>query len=155
MILHEPRPWMEPGRGAATVAGMVRAFLVLGLAVALGAATGWAEPTLDHALAQAEKEAPGEGRLHIVKTRGRLADFFAKVREVERVEGWRQVRVTGEAACAVWDRHRRDYEWRSEVFEVLWDVHDDGRLKLNAVSLGRHLAQGGPPLKCSPTHPAA
>lgn len=115
---------------------MVRVFLVLGLALALGPLAVGSDPALDRPLVQARDEAPGEVRLHIVKTYGRLSDFFATVREVERVEGWRQVRVTGEAAYAVWDRRRHDYEWRSEIFEVLWDILDDGRLKLNAVSLG-------------------
>lgn len=129
-------PRLASGPGLAMVAAMVRAFLVFGWALAFGALAGWADPELDQALARAEQEAPGEVRLHLVKTHGRLSDFFAKVREVERVEGWRQVRVTGEAAYAVWDRRRRDYAWRSEIFEVLWDIQDDGRLKLNAVSLG-------------------
>ncbi len=87
-------------------------------------------------LDRARQEAPGEVQLHIVKTTGRMADFAAKVRKVERVPGWPQVRAEGEAAYSAWDNHKRDFAWRSEKFEVLWDVSDRGDLKLNAVTLG-------------------
>lgn len=87
-------------------------------------------------LAQAREEAPGEVQLHVARTTGRLSDFVAKVRTVERVPGWSQVRARGEAAFAAWDQHKRDFVWRTEAFEVLWDIDDRGRLKLNAVTLG-------------------
>ncbi len=85
---------------------------------------------------RAREEAPGEVQLHVAKTTGRLSGFFAKVREVERVPGWPQVRARGEAAYAAWDNHKRDFTWRTEPFEVLWDVDDRGRLRLNTVTVG-------------------
>lgn len=101
-----------------------------------GALTLRADPALDRLLAQAEKEAPAEVELHVIKTSGRLSGFTAKVRETAKVEGWPQIRVKGEAAFAAWDNLRRDFVWRSEKFEVLWDIVDGQRLKLNAVSVG-------------------
>lgn len=91
---------------------------------------------MEKLLAQAEKEAPDEVQLHVIKTTGRLSGFFAKVREVEQVQGWQQIRASGEAAYAAWDNLRRDFVWQSAKFEVLWDVKDGRKLKLNSVSLG-------------------
>lgn len=102
----------------------------------LGTVTLRADAALERLLAQAEKDAPEEVQLHVIKSSGRLSGFFAKVREVDKVEGWQQIRASGEAAFAAWDNLRRDFVWRSEKFEVLWDIKDGKRLKLNAVSVG-------------------
>lgn len=111
--------------------------LILFLAgLCLATANCAADAQLEKLLAQAEKEAPDEVQLHVIKTAGRLSGFFAKVREVEQVQGWQQIRASGEAAFAAWDNLRRDFVWRSEKFEVLWDVKDGRRLKLNSVSVG-------------------
>lgn len=109
--------------------------LLLGLLVLSGAALA-ADPVLERLLERAEKEAPDEVQLHIIKTVGRLSGFFAKVREAEQVQGWQQIRVSGEAAFSSWDNLRKDFVWQSAKFEVLWDIKDGKRLKLNAVSLG-------------------
>ena len=95
-----------------------------------------ADERLERLLARAEKEAPEEVQLAVIKQNGRLSGFFAKVREVEKVEGWAQIRARGEAAFAAWDEHKRDFAWRSEKFEVLWDIQDGTKLKLNEVSIG-------------------
>lgn len=87
-------------------------------------------------LVRAREEAPAEVQLHVAKTTGRLSGFFARVREVGRVPGWPQVRARGEAAFAAWDQHRRDYVWRTESFEVLWDVDPEGGLRINTVTVG-------------------
>jgi hypothetical protein len=83
---------------------------------------------------QAEAEAPGEVQLHIIQTYGRLSNFIVKVREVERVAGWQQVRATGDAAFAAWDSLRKDYVWHGGKFEVLYDIVDAKKLKLNEVT---------------------
>ncbi len=113
----------------------MRTALTLILLLALGT---WvrADEARDRLLALAEKEAPEEVQLHVIKLTGRLSGFFAKVREVEQVQGWQQIRATGEAAFAAWDNHRKDFVWRSEKFEVLWDIRDGRRLRLNSVSVG-------------------
>lgn len=106
------------------------------LLAGLGTAAHAADAQLERLLAQAEKEAPDEVQLHVIKTTGRLSGFFAKVREVEQVQGWQQIRATGEAAFAAWDNQRKDFVWRSEKFEVLWDIRDGRKLRLNSVTLG-------------------
>lgn len=102
------------------------AFLGLGLTPA--AAAG------EDLLEQARAEAPGELQLHVVKTKGRLSDFIAKVRHVEKVSGWRQIRVTGDAAYAPWDNLRKDYVWDGGKFEVLFEIVDANRLELDSVT---------------------
>jgi hypothetical protein len=106
------------------------------LLAGLGTAAHAADGQLERLLTQAEKEAPDEVQLHVIKTTGRLSGFFAKVREVEQVQGWQQIRATGEAAFAAWDSQRKDFVWRSEKFEVLWDIRDGRKLRLNSVSIG-------------------
>lgn len=106
------------------------------LLAGLGTAAHAADAQLERLLAQAEKEAPDEVQLHVIKTTGRLSGFFAKVREVEQVQGWQQIRAIGEAAFAAWDNQRKDFVWRSEKFEVLWDIRDGRKLRLNSVTLG-------------------
>lgn len=115
---------------------MITRFILLLTGLCLATASCAADAQLEKLLAQAEKEAPDEVQLHVIKTTGRLSGFFAKVREVEQVQGWQQIRASGEAAFAAWDNLRRDFVWRSEKFEVLWDVKDGRRLKLNSVSVG-------------------
>lgn len=106
------------------------------LLAGLGTAAPAADAQLERLLAQAEREAPDEVQLHVIKTTGRLSGFFAKVREVEQVQGWQQIRATGEAAFATWDNQRKDFVWRSEKFEVLWDIRDGRKLRLNSVTIG-------------------
>lgn len=113
---------------------MLRRLTVLFLL--LGGTLLAADAGLEKLLAQAERDAPDEVQLHVIKTTGRLSGFFAKVREVEQVQGWQQIRASGEAAYAAWDNLRRDFVWQSATFEVLWDVKDSRKLKLNSVTLG-------------------
>ena len=113
------------------IASLFIAVLLAGLGTAAAA-----DSNLDRLLVQAEKEAPDEVQLHVIKLTGRLSGFFAKVREVEQVQGWQQIRATGEAAFAAWDNQRKDFVWRSEKFEVLWDIRDGRKLRLNSVSVG-------------------
>lgn len=111
--------------------------LLLGLVFLLvGAGLVRAEDGLKALLDQARAEAPGEVQLHVIKTTGRMSDFAAKIRTVEQVPGWQQIRVKGEAAFSAWDNHKKDFAWRSEKFEVLWDIVDARELKLNSVTLG-------------------
>lgn len=109
----------------------LRWFLLFAL-LGLGTASAVAAP--DDLLEQARNEAPGELQLHVVKTKGRLSDFIAKVRRVEKVSGWRQIRVTGDAAYAAWDNLRKDFVWDGGSFEVLFDIEDNERLELNSVT---------------------
>ncbi|MBA4138788.1 MAG: hypothetical protein C0518_15895 [Opitutus sp.] len=95
-----------------------------------------AEDDLSALFAQARAEAPGEVQLHVIKTTGRMSDFAAKVRTVEQVPGWPQIRAKGEAAFSAWDNHKKDFAWRSEKFEVLWDIVSARELKLNSITLG-------------------
>ena len=88
----------------------------------------------DRLLVQAEKEAPSEVQLHIIKTYGRLSDFISKTRKVEQVPGWQQIRAEGNAAFASWDALRKDYVWHGGKFEVLYDIIDARELKLNSVT---------------------
>lgn len=113
------------------IAPLLFAILLAGLGTAAAA-----DSQLERLLAQAEKEAPDEVQLHVIKLTGRLSGFFAKVREVEQVQGWQQIRATGEAAFAAWDNQRKDFVWRSEKFEVLWDIRDGRKLRLNSVTVG-------------------
>lgn len=104
---------------------------LLGLCTALFSYGATAQ---DELLAQAEREAPRELQLHVVKIKGRLSDFIAKVRNVEKVSGWHQIRVTGDAAYAAWDNLRKDFVWDGGKFEVLFDIKDNKRLELNSVT---------------------
>ncbi|MCF7689715.1 MAG: hypothetical protein K9N01_15600 [Cephaloticoccus sp.] len=107
--------------------------LVCGI-LSLGLGFARAETYSDPLLSQAEQEAPGEVQLHIIKTYGKLSNFIAKVREVEQVRGWQQIRVEGEAAFASWDNLRQDYAWNGGKFEVLFDIVESRKLKLNTVT---------------------
>ena len=113
-----------------------RRILLVVAAISAGSLAALANVIPERLLELARKEAPGEVQLHVIKTTGRMTDFAAKVRSVEQVPGWSQIRAKGEAAFSAWDNHKRDFVWRSEAFEVLWDVTDRGELKLNEVSLG-------------------
>lgn len=114
----------------------IASLLFVILLAGLGTAARSADAQLERLLVQAEKEAPDEVQLHVIKTTGRLSGFFAKVRDIEQVQGWQQIRATGEAAFAAWDNQRKDFVWRSEKFEVLWDIRDGRKLRLNSVSVG-------------------
>jgi len=109
----------------------ILSLFLLGLCSAL---LGHGATAQDELLAQAEREAPGELQLHVASTKGRLSDFIAKVRNVEKVSGWRQIRVTGDAAYSAWDNLRKDYVWDGGKFEVLFDIKDNKRLELNSVT---------------------
>lgn len=103
-----------------------------------------AESTLDRLLAQAEKDAPAELQFHIIKTYGRLSGFLSKARTVEQVPGWQQIRVQGDAAFSSWDALRKDYVWHGGKFEVLFDIVDAARLKLNAVTFDGQTTRAEP-----------
>mgnify|MGYP007047042504 CR=1 FL=1 len=110
-----------------------RILLLVGI-LGLGLASVQAETNQEKLLAKAEQEAPSEVQMHIVKTYGQLSNFLAKVREVEQVPGWQQIRVEGDAAFAFWDNFRQDYRWNGGKFEVLFDLVEGRKLKLNAVT---------------------
>ena len=71
---------------------------------------------------------------HILKTYDRLSSFLAKPRNSEKVEGWQQIRVTGDDAFAYWDNLRKDFVWRGGKFEVLYEITSKGRLKAATVT---------------------
>ncbi|MCC6414884.1 MAG: hypothetical protein IT582_03120 [Opitutaceae bacterium] len=107
--------------------------LILLLALA-GLGIARAADSTDSLFEQAQAEAPGELQLHIAKTKGRLSDFIAKVRHVDKVPGWTQIRVTGDAAYAAWDNLRKDYVWNGGKFEVLFDIVEAKRITLRSVT---------------------
>lgn len=110
-------------------------FLALGL-VALAIAPGRAAPpakTEEQLVQLATTEAVDELKLHLIKEYTRVSDITAKVRSAERVPGWRQIRVSGDAAFATWDRRERDYIWRSGKFAVEFDITNDNELKARSV----------------------
>lgn len=122
---------------------LLRLILMFGL-LGLTGLTATADPHYGKFIEQAEQEAPGEVQLHIIQTYGRLSNFIIKVREVERVAGWQQVRATGDAAFAAWDSLRKDYVWRGGKFEVLYDIVDAKKLKLNAVTFDGTTSRADP-----------
>jgi hypothetical protein len=103
-----------------------------------------ADPGMAGLLKQAEQEAPGELQLHIIKTHGRLSNFICKARTVEQVPGWRQIRVQGDAAYAAWDNLRRDDVWHGGKFEILYDIVNTDRLKLNSVTFAGETTKADP-----------
>lgn len=117
--------------------------LLLGLLLGL---TGLAraENTLDRLQAEAKQEAPAELQFHIIKTYGRLSNFVSKARKVEQVPGWQQIRVEGDAAFAYWDALRKDYVWHGGKFEVLFDIVDAAKLKLNSVTFDGQTTRADP-----------
>lgn len=114
---------------------------VLLLFALLGFGTSRAAAATDDLLEQARADAPGELQIHVVKTKGRLSDFIVKVRHVEKVSGWRQIRVTGDAAYAAWDNLRKDYVWDGGKFEVLFEIVDANRLELHSVTFAGRTSQ--------------
>ena len=108
--------------------------LVLLLAGTVASAAGPAESTLEKQLKQAEADAPSEVQIHILKTYGRLSNFLAKPRNTEKIDGWQQIRVTGDAAFASWDNLRKDYVWRGGKFEVIYDLLTNGKIKATTVT---------------------
>ena len=103
-----------------------------------------ADPTMAGLLKQAEQEAPGELQLSIIKTYGRLSNFISKARTIEQVPGWQQIRVQGDAAFAAWDNLRRDDVWHGGKFEVLYDIVNGDRLKLNSVTFDGQTTKADP-----------
>jgi hypothetical protein len=124
-----------------TISGLVifkpmkthRLFILIGFLV-LGLVSARAENFYEGLLTKAEAEAPSEVQFHIIKTYGRLSEFIAKVREVEKISGWQQIRLKGDTAFAAWDNLRQDYVWNGGKFEVLFDIDESQKLKLNAVT---------------------
>lgn len=98
----------------------------------------------DQLLAQAEKEAPGEVQLHIIKTSGQLSNFIAKTRTTEKVPGWPQIRVKGDAAFAIWDSYRKDYVWKGGKFEVIYEITSSQKLKLSEVTFRGSTTKANP-----------
>ncbi len=92
-----------------------------------------AAKTDEQLVQQATTEAVDELKLHLIKEYKRVSDITAKVRKAERVPGWRQIRVSGDAAFATWDRRERDYIWRSGKFAVEFDLTNDNELKASTV----------------------
>lgn len=103
--------------------------LICLFATTLSFAGSGTAPTLEKLLRQAEDEAPQEIQFHILKTQNRLSNFIAKTRNVEKIDGWQQIRASGDAAYAVWDNSRKDFVWRGGKFEVVFEITNDSRLK--------------------------
>lgn len=93
-----------------------------------------AEGFYDQLIAEAKQSAPGEVQLHIINSKGRLSNFIAKARSVEKVPGWQRIRVKGDAAFAFWDSYHKDYVWRGGKFTVIYEIIDSKELKLSEVT---------------------
>ncbi len=91
---------------------------------------------LDQLLQQAPTEAPDELKFYLLKAFDRVASVTCKVRKVEQVPGWQKIRVSGEAAYSSWDGSRRDYIWRTDDFEVVFEIVNGTALKPDTVSFG-------------------
>lgn len=120
---------------------IARPFFALLAFLGLGLFSAFAESQTEQLFAQAREEAPGELQLHIIKTKGRLSNFITKVRVVEQVPGWPQIRVSGDAAYAAWDNLRKDYVWDGGKFEVLFNIVDGKRIELNSVTFAGRTSQ--------------
>lgn len=90
----------------------------------------------DQLIAQATRETPDELRLYLLATTQRVSSLTTKIRKVEQVPGWQKIRATGDASVAVWDASRRDYLWRTEKFEVEFDILDGTTLRADRVTFG-------------------
>jgi hypothetical protein len=117
--------------------------IALGLALLAGP-VGAADNPIERLLQQAEADAPSELQFHIIRTQGRLSSFLSKVRTVEQVPGWQQIRVEGEAAYAAWDALRKDFVWHGGKFEVIYDIIDVRSLKLNSITFNGQTSRADP-----------
>lgn len=90
----------------------------------------------DQLIAQATRETPDELRLHLLATTQRVSSLTTKIRKVEQVPGWQKIRASGDASVAVWDASRRDYLWRTEKFEVEFDILNGTTLRADRVTFG-------------------
>jgi hypothetical protein len=89
----------------------------------------------DQLIAKATAEAADELKLYLIKNHERgLASLTTKVRQAEQVPGWQKIRVSGEAAYSTWDNFRRDYVWRTENFEVDYEIVGGASLKADRVT---------------------
>ncbi|MEX2044392.1 MAG: hypothetical protein WD941_03500 [Opitutus sp.] len=94
-------------------------------------------PTIiDQLIARAALETPDELKLHLLRGNQQLSSLTTKIRKVEQVPGWQKIRTTGDAAFSVWDNSRRDYGWRTEKFEVEFDIIDGNSLRISSVTFG-------------------
>ena len=91
---------------------------------------------LDQLLQQAITETPDELKFYLIKGFDRVASVTCKVRKAEQVPGWQKIRVSGEAAYSSWDGSRRDYVWRADDFEVVFEIIDGKSLQADTVSFG-------------------
>ncbi len=98
--------------------------------------TGAPPTTVDQLTRQATTEAPGELKLYLQKAYDRVSSLTCKVREAAQVPGWQKIRVRGSASFSQWDASQRDYVWRSEKFEVVFDIVDGGSLRVDTVAFG-------------------
>lgn len=78
--------------------------------------------------------AADEVRFQLLESYQRLSALDCKVRSVEEVAGWSQIRVTGVAAFSMWEPFREDYVWRSGKFEVVFDVVNGDTLEADTVT---------------------
>jgi hypothetical protein len=88
----------------------------------------------DDLVTQAVAEAADELRLHLLKRGERVSSLTTRVRQAGQVPGWPKIRVSGDAAYAIWDHSRRDYVWRTDKFEVDYAIVDGVSLKLDTVT---------------------
>jgi hypothetical protein len=94
-------------------------------------------PTIiDQLIARATAETPDELKLHLLRGNLQLSSLTTKIRKVEQVPGWQKIRATGDAAFSTWDNSRRDYRWRTEKFEVEFDIIDGTALQISSVTFG-------------------
>jgi hypothetical protein len=91
----------------------------------------------DQLIARATTDAADELKLSLLKHHDpSLASLTTKVRQAEQVPGWQKIRVSGEAAYSTWDNFRRDYVWRTEKFEVDYQIVGGTSLQPDRVSFG-------------------
>ncbi len=96
-----------------------------------------ATPTvIDQLIARATEETADELKLHLLRSHQQLSSLTTKIRKVEQVPGWQKIRATGDAAFSIWDNSRRDYSWRTEKFEVEFDIVDGTSLRISSVTFG-------------------
>jgi hypothetical protein len=92
--------------------------------------------TVDDLVQRATATAPDELKFYLTKAYDRLASLTTKVHTAEQIPGWQKIRVSGDASFSQWDQFRRDYVWRTEKFEVAFDIVDGRALKLATVAFG-------------------
>lgn len=83
---------------------------------------------------RATDETGDELRFYLLDRHPGISAVDCKVRTIEEVPGWSQLRVKGVAAYSVWDPFRRDYRWSSGKFELIFNVKDGDALEADAVT---------------------